>query len=155
MMTLHNLYSHSTIYVCYITFFSFLISYLFPIYYSNNTIQHFIRFEFSDRLRLAIGQFFVHQFFLIPARSNKHYADFLPKFIFYPAVMICNFMLAYHIKLLAESIIDQITYSCYRDYLKLSVVCDFVIIMTWGFVLIGRCISYTFGIVSVWFKLAW
>jgi hypothetical protein len=153
--SLRNLYSHSTIYVCYITFFSYLISYLFPVYYLNNTIQHFIRSEFSDRFKLAIGQFFVHRFFLIPARSSKHYADWLPKYIFYPAVMICNVMLTYHIKMLCESIVGQLNSRTYRDSLGLSVICDFTVLIIWFSVLVSRWVSYTFGVICSWFKLAW
>jgi hypothetical protein len=151
-------YSYSSVYVSCLTIVSFFISIMFkPSYetlYDNHYITH-IHNEFVSRLQLAIPQFFIHYFFLIPARTNSNYARYFPRTLFYPALFVCNIMLAMHVRKLFDSIAHQWYYGMHRDTLRLTYLCDIIILCIWTSVLISRVLSYMFCTTDTWFKLAW
>jgi hypothetical protein len=147
----YYIYNYATIYTSSITFLSYIITLLFP----SNLIHTLIFREFNTRLKLSLGQFLIHKYYLIPARKKYSFAKFLPSYLFYPSIMICNMGLIYFIDELNSSIQFQLYHKLDKDSLGLTKYMDGIVLIIWIYVLLYRIISYVFAMTRVWFKLKW
>lgn len=145
-----KLYSYATVNVAYLTIITYIISSF------QDDDLYLMKKEIKLRFALSLGQLPVHKFFLIPARSKSNYAKYLPKYIFYPLVMICNFAILAFTYMLYESIEYQYTRSTFKSFIGfIRFISDVVVFLTWITIFIARMLSYTFGTINSWFKLAW
>lgn len=102
---IRTLYNYSAIVVSCITIFTFAISSPSEEMRSFHGDQALVDKELRLRFFLVVGQLVIHSKFLIPARRDPKYAQFLPRRLFYPALMVCNFAIVYFILGIASFII--------------------------------------------------